>query len=48
MPRRLGDLEMAAHLLEVLAGRQELVALGELADDLLRRVPPALLDVMSL
>ena len=37
MPRRLGDLEMAAHLIEVLARCQLLVALCELADDLIRR-----------
>ena len=42
MPRRLGDLEMAAYLVEFLARREQLVALGELADDLIRRVPPAL------
>ena len=42
MPRRLGDLEMSAHLIEVLAGNQLLVALGELVDDLIRRRPPAL------
>jgi len=43
MPPRLGDLEMAAHLVEVLARGQLFVALRELADDLIRRVPPALL-----
>jgi hypothetical protein len=42
MPRRLTDLEMPTHLCKVLAGGQLLVALGELADDLIRRVPPAL------
>lgn len=42
VPRRLGDLEMSAHLVELSARREELVALGELADDLIRRVPPAL------
>ena len=42
MPRRLSDLQMPAHLVEFLAGSEELVALGELADDLIRRVPPAL------
>ena len=39
MPGRLGDLELAAHLLEVHAAGEELLALGELADDLIRRVP---------
>jgi hypothetical protein len=43
MPGRLGDLQMTAHLVEFLTLRQQLVALGELADDLIRRVPPALL-----
>src|SRR6185503_8771430 len=42
MPRRLGDLQVPAHHVEFLAGREEFVALGELADDLIRRVPPAL------
>ncbi len=43
MPGRLGDLQMAAHLVEFPARRQQLVALGKLADDLIRRVPAALL-----
>ena len=34
---------MPAHLVEVLARRQQPVALGQLADDLIRRVTPALL-----
>jgi len=42
VPGRFGDLEMSAHLVEFFAGADELVALGELADDLFRRVPPAL------
>jgi hypothetical protein len=33
---------MPTHLRKILAGGQLLVALGELADDLIRRVPPAL------
>jgi hypothetical protein len=33
---------MPAHLIEFLAGSKEFVALGELADDLIRRVPPVL------
>ena len=41
MPRRLSDLQMPAHLAEFLAGPEEFVALGELADDLIRRMPPA-------
>ena len=32
---------MPAHFAEFLAGPEEFVALGELADDLIRRVPPA-------
>ena len=43
MPRRLRDLEMPAHLVELLARRELPVAFVELADDLFRRVPPALL-----
>src|ERR1700712_4041925 len=43
MPRRLGDLEMPAHLVEFLARGELLVPFSELADDLIRRVPPALL-----
>ena len=39
---RLGDLEMTGHVIELLAGRELLVPFGELADDLIRRVPPAL------
>jgi hypothetical protein len=31
---------MPAHLIEVVAARQALVALGELADDLVGRMPP--------
>ena len=42
MPRRLGDLEVPAHLLQRLPGRELLVALSQLADYLIRRVPSAL------
>jgi hypothetical protein len=42
MPRRFGDLEVPAHLTQFLIGTEELVALGQLADDLIRSVPPAL------
>jgi len=42
MPGRLSNLEVAAYLVELLAGPEMLVALGELADDLFRRMPPAL------
>jgi hypothetical protein len=42
MLRRLGDLQMTAHLLQRLPGGELLVVLGQLADDLIRRVPPAL------
>ena len=38
-PGRLGDLELAAHLLGIHAPGQELLAFGELADDLLGRMP---------
>ncbi len=41
MPARLEDLEMPTHLREVLAGGQLLLAVGELVDDLIRRVSPA-------
>jgi len=37
MPGRLGDLEMAVHLIELLARGELAVALVELADDLFRR-----------
>ncbi len=42
--RRRGfrDFEVSTHLVEFLTSGQELVALGELADDLLRRMPAAL------
>jgi hypothetical protein len=43
MPRRLRDLEMPTHLVELFARREEAVPFIELADDLLRRVPAALL-----
>jgi len=43
MPGRLGDLEMAAHVIEVLTAAEELVSLSQLPDDLIRRMPPALL-----
>ena len=42
MPRRLSDLQVPAHLVEFLAGREEFIAFDELADDLIRRMPPAL------
>jgi len=42
MPRRLRDLQMTAHLIELPTRGQLFVALGELADDLIRRVPPTL------
>jgi hypothetical protein len=48
MPRRLSDLQVTAHLAEILSGPEELVALGQLADDLIRRMPPRLFDAMSL
>ena len=38
-PRRFGDPELAADLLDVRAASQQLVAIGEFADDLLGRVP---------
>src|SRR6476661_1822425 len=41
MPRRLRDLEMPTHLVEFSAGRQELVALRELPDDRVGRMPPS-------
>jgi hypothetical protein len=47
MPRRLSDLQVSAHLAQFLAGPEEFVALGELAD-LIRRMPPRLFDAMSL
>lgn len=42
MPRRLSDLQVPAHFVEFLTGPEELVALSQLADDLIRRMPPAL------
>jgi hypothetical protein len=42
MPSRLSNLEVPAHLVELLATAEVLVALSELADDLFRRMPPAL------
>ncbi len=42
VPGRLGDLEVTAHLVDGLALAEELVALGQLADDLLGRVPASL------
>jgi hypothetical protein len=42
MPSRLSNLEVPAHLVEFFAGAEMLVALRELADDLIQRVPPAL------
>src|SRR6478672_9580382 len=42
MPRRLGDLQVSAHLAQFLTGPEQFVALGELADDLIRRMPPTL------
>ena len=38
VPGRLGDLEVPGHLLDGLALAEELLALGQLADDLLGRV----------
>lgn len=38
MPRRFRHLEMATDLVEVPARRQQLVALGERKDDLIRRL----------
>jgi len=43
MPGRLGDLQVPAHRVEFLTRGEQFVALGELADDLVRRVAPALL-----
>ncbi len=43
VPGRLCDLEMATHRIKFGAPSEELVALGQLADDLIRRVPPAFL-----
>ena len=42
MPSRLSYLKMAADLIELLAAGLEFVALRELADDLFRRMPRAL------
>src|SRR5690606_14582217 len=42
MPGRFGDLQVPTHLSELLAAPEQLVALGQLADDLIRRMPPAL------
>jgi hypothetical protein len=42
MPRRLSDLKVSAHLVEFLTGPEGFVALGKLADDLVRRMAPAL------
>src|SRR4030095_9064405 len=39
VPGRLGDLKVPAHLVELAATRQELVALSQLADDLVGRMP---------
>ena len=47
VPSRLGDLELACHLLDVLALAEQLVALGEQADDLLGAVPASLHVVSS-
>ena len=47
-PRRLSDLQMPAHLVEFLAGPEEFVALGELADDLSGVCRRRLFDAMSL
>jgi hypothetical protein len=44
MPRRFRDLQMPAHLGQFLANTEHLVALSELADDLVRRMPPALVQ----
>src|SRR6185312_2579372 len=42
VPRRFRNLQVPAHLRQLLASPQEFVALGELADDLVRGVTPAL------
>jgi hypothetical protein len=42
MPSRLGGLKMTTDVVELGARREKLVALGELADDLVGRVPPTL------
>ena len=42
MPRRLRNLQMPAHLVEPGPATKQLVALGKFADDLIRRMPPAL------
>src|SRR5690606_34524516 len=42
VPGRLRDLQMPADLVELGPAGEELVALGELADDLVGRVPPTL------
>jgi hypothetical protein len=44
MPRRFRDIRMPAHLGQFLANTEHLVALSELADDPVRRVPPALVQ----
>src|SRR5205085_11677156 len=48
MPRRLGDLKMAAHRVELGAAGQQLVTLGELADDLVGRMPTSAHDAALL
>src|SRR5690606_30214538 len=42
MPGRLRDLQVPAHLVELGTAGEQLVALGELPDDLVGRVPPSL------
>jgi len=42
VPGRLGDVEVADHLVDRLALAQELLSLGQLSDDLLGRVPASL------
>ena len=42
MPRRLGDLSRCRHISSSDVPGELLVALGQFADDLIRRVPPAL------
>lgn len=48
MPRRLSDLQVPTHFVEFLTGPEELVALSQLADDLIRRMPPELVRCLSL
>ena len=47
LPGRLGDLESACHLVDRLSLAEELVALSQLLDDLLRHMPRSLPRVLS-